>query len=172
MEMKQKSGQHSTVTAVEQELARHLERRPGESFVSRGEPAQKLAQLTRTLEQKRQSGALTSQEEDWLHQIDELTEKITRFNAAVRSQSRSEPPAPAAASEHVSHQQAQEIIADFDEQFERRVVSKMSRPLQPLQPTQGRSLQELLTQVRAASSEEPWDKDEQHFDMDKLLKHD
>lgn len=128
---------------MQEEYDAHIASSPQTQFSPSPEADAEVASTTRNLETKRQIASLTRREQEQLRQIDELTERIARFNSAAAA--KSPPPArhtydlaggkprgendeslPAVVP-RISAEEAEKIILHLDEQFEQKVLSRLPK---------------------------------------------
>lgn len=134
-------GAHPVVQKIEREFRAHLENRPGTEYVASEKISAELSRLTRDLESKRQFGTLSDAERNFLRDIDQIWERISRYNQDLK---KADPPPGTnlydlskqkVSSEpvyekpviipSVSDKEADEIISHLNEQFEEKILKKL-----------------------------------------------
>ena len=154
-------------------------------FQPSSEALEGVSRLTRDLEIKRQTGALTDNETSLLKEVDELWENIAKANAQKKApaipgqniydlksktlfQESGDPGQPShPVIPQISPEQADKIIAGINEQFEEKVLKKIKEKT----PTGGRSLQDYLSTFKPGDlGNIPLASDDSRIDFSKLAK--
>ena len=143
------SGEHETIVQAGLEFNNYRQGGTKAPFSPSKETDFALHKLIRELESRRQIGKLTSQEQEWLREIDALMENMTKFNQKLpNSQNRGgtqelvydvkqskflpeEPIQKPINTPNISEYQAEQIISNLNRQFEEKVLKKLKKPVVP-----------------------------------------
>jgi hypothetical protein len=133
---------HPTILTLEQEFEAHLKNQEKAAFFPSPSVGQAISRLTRDLETKRQFGTLTDQEQAFLQRLDQLWEKISKYNQSLEKPGAFQPrpmiynlPQNKISEEEVyqkpviipniSSKEADKIISHLNEQFEEKIMKKL-----------------------------------------------
>lgn len=191
------------VNRLREEFSRHIAAGQRSKFQPSGGASEELAKLVRGLEQRRQGGALTDSEAGLIRDGDQLLQDIARYNEQIEkapptsemtydlSQSRqvADSPSEPLVIPNISAEEADRIIAGFNQQFEEKVMAKIRKDQAAIAeppatytfepppaeipvagaPPQGRSLQDYLETMKEPVHTIPFADDDSSFDLSKLV---
>lgn len=197
--------QQQAINQYQLEFELHVQKGNGEPFLPSMQVGQNFSRAVRGLENKRQLGALTQQEALWLKQADGLMERIARYgrksaeNPKYGSVYQSLPQVydqrtgvigdeteipPAVFVPNITDEQADEIVAELNRQFEEKVLKTLKKkpvlaapPAQPLNDfgnlpergaEEGRNLRDYLTAVKAERPDSAFSDADSSMDLAKL----
>ena len=184
------------------EFETHQQTGTAGSFNASADVGQGVAKMVRGLEERRQTGALTADEQGWLRETDGMLEKISSAAKAGRTsppaaprkspfpqvyqigsevRDEEEPTERVAYVPNISGEQADQIIADLDKQFEEKVMAKLrERQTFPKDPGSdfgsvsdlppGRSLGDHAGEIRNDLPTEPFADEDSKKDLSHRIK--
>lgn len=177
---------HPAIEEIKNQFARHFRQNAGSAFQADEAASAAFSRLARELEQKRQTGTLSSAETKWQAAVDDLIERIVRYNSQLaapedvspkiynlgKQQFVTEPPEqPSLVQPKISETEAEHIISGFEKQFEEKVMNKIREQKSESADSDtgsGRSLQDYLSSIKADLPEEPFGDHDSQFDLSKL----